>query len=172
MDESLFLFINISLQNAVFDSLMPFITNRNHLLFIAVLIPLFSRDWRKGLLILALCASGFIVADITSGLLKNIFARPRPHEAIENVRLLVPRLGSFSFPSGHASTSFTIAFIIAYHFRRAAVPAFIIAALVAFSRIYVGVHYPSDVIAGAAVGVITGGGIILIQKKAKWYLSL
>jgi undecaprenyl-diphosphatase len=57
-----------------------------------------------------------------------------------------------------------MASIIGHHFRRAAIPAFFLAALVAFSRIYVGVHYPSDVICGAFLGGVTGGSIIFLRQ--------
>jgi len=171
MDASLFLFINHGLQNTILDTSMLFITKRGYLLFIAVIAPLFFKDWRNGFLVFALCAAGFIISDNSVDILKNLFARPRPCSELQNVRLLVPCLGSFSFPSGHASTSFAMASVIGYLFRRGAVPAFLIAVLVAFSRIYVGVHYPSDVLGGAFLGVVTGGGIIVINKWVTGYIK-
>lgn len=171
MDFTLFLFINQGLHNAILDSSMLFITNRGYLLFIAVITPLFLKDWRKGFLVFALCSAGFIIADNTVDILKYLIARPRPCGELQNVRLLVPCLASFSFPSGHASTSFAMASIIGYLFRRGAIPAFIIAALVAYSRIYVGVHYPSDVLGGAYLGIVTGGCIIAVHNRAARYLT-
>jgi len=171
MDASLFLYINQGPHNNFLDASMLFITNRGYLLFVAVIAPLFFKDWRKGLIVFVLCAAGFIVADHTSDVLKNLIARPRPCDELQNVRLLVPCLASFSFPSGHASTSFAMASIIAYFFRRGAIPAFIISVLVAYSRIYVGVHYPSDVLGGAYLGVVTGGCIIAVHNRAAKYLT-
>lgn len=122
------------------------------------------RDWRKGLLVITFCAAGYIIADISGNILKHLFARLRPCTAVPNARLLVACYNNFSFPSGHASTSFAMASIICYFFRPAAVPALFIAAVIGFSRIYIGVHYPSDVIAGAVWGGVTGWLVIFIHK--------
>ncbi|MBI4681720.1 MAG: phosphatase PAP2 family protein [Nitrospirae bacterium] len=164
MDASLFLLINQGLHNNVLDSFMTFITNKSYILFIAILIPLFFKDWRKGLLVFSLAAMGFFTADGIGDILKRLFARPRPCHELHNVSLVVECVKSFSFPSGHAATSFAMASIIGHHFRRAAIPAFLLAALVAFTRIYVGVHYPSDVIGGAVLGGVTGGFILFIHQ--------
>lgn len=164
MDSALFLFINTGMQNAALDAVMPVITHKGYLIFIALTVPLFFQDWRKGSLVLALGFAGFFIADTGTDILKMLFGVPRPYDTLWNVRLLVTPPGSPTFPSAHASTSFAMASIIAYYSRRTAFPAFVVASLVAFSRIYVGVHYPSDVIGGAAFGVITGGGIILVER--------
>ncbi|MBI5097971.1 MAG: phosphatase PAP2 family protein [Nitrospirae bacterium] len=171
MDTYLFFLINHGLQNNVFDIAMPFITNKGYVFFIAVVIPLFFQDWRKGLLVFILCIFGFIIADNSVDLLKSLFARPRPYNELQNVRLLIACPGSFSFPSGHAATSAVMASIVGHFSRRAAIPAFVIAALVVFSRIYVGVHYPSDVIGGAILGGVSGGVILLIHKRIVVYLK-
>jgi undecaprenyl-diphosphatase len=144
---------------------MPFITNRGYIFFIAAVVPLFFQDWRKGLLVSILCNCGYVAVENSVALLKSLFARPRPYNELQNVRLLVACTGSFSFPSGHAAASFAVASIIGHFFRRAAIPAFFIAVLVAFSRIYVGVHYPSDVLGGAVWGGVTGGVIILVHAR-------
>lgn len=164
MDTYFFLLINHGLQNSFFDIAMPFLTHKGYLLFIAIISPLFFKDWRKGILIFILGAAGYIIADNSGDILKDIFARLRPCRTLQDVRLLVNCPKSFSFPSGHASTSFAMASIIGHLFRRAAVPAFLLAALVAFSRIYVGVHYPADVIGGAVWGGVTAGVILYLQK--------
>jgi undecaprenyl-diphosphatase len=170
MDIYLFLLINQNLQNNIFDIAMPFITHRGYLVFLAVLFPLIFKDWRKGILIFILCIMGYFIADNITDILKRYFARPRPCNELQNVRLLVACTGSFSFPSGHATTSFAIASIIGHLFRSGAVPAFLLAFLVAFSRIYVGVHYPSDVLGGAVVGGATGGVILLLHARISMHL--
>ena len=171
MDIYLFFLINHNLQNNVFDIAMPFITNKGYILFIAVLIPLFFKDWRNGILVSILCILGYVAVDNSVALLKSLFARPRPYDELQNVRLLVACTGSFSFPSGHAAASFAVASIIGHYSGRTAIPAFVIACLVAFSRIYVGVHYPSDVLGGAVWGGITGGVIILIYQRITVHLK-
>ena len=164
MDTSLFFLINHGLQSNVFDAIMPFITNKSYILYIAIVVPLFFKDWRKGLLVFSLSAVGFFTADGIGDILKHLLARPRPCHELQSVRLIGDCLKSFSFPSGHAATSSAMASIISYYFRRAAIPVFLLAALVAFSRIYVGVHYPSDVVGGAVLGGITGGFIISLRQ--------
>jgi undecaprenyl-diphosphatase len=164
MDASLFLLINHGLQNNDLDTVMLFITNKAYLLYIAIVVLLFFKDWRKGLLVFSLAAVGFFTADGIGNILKHLFARPRPCHELQGVRLLGDCLKSFSFPSGHAATSFAMASIIGHHFRRAAIPAFLLAVLVAFSRIYVGVHYPTDVICGAILGGVTGGFILFLHQ--------
>ncbi|MBI5740611.1 MAG: phosphatase PAP2 family protein [Nitrospirae bacterium] len=165
MDTSLFIFINQGLQNGVFDVVMPFMTHRGYLLFIAIAVPIFFKDRRNGILITTLSILGFIIADHSGDILKHLIARPRPCHELENARLLVTCGKSFSLPSNHAATSFAVASIIGHLFRRGAIPAFVVAFIVAFSRIYVGVHYPSDVIAGAVLGGATGGIILFIHDQ-------
>ena len=123
MDTYLFFLINHGLQNNIFYIAMPFITNRGYIFFIAAVVPLFFQDWRKGFLVFILCICGFIIADNSVDLLKNLFARPRPYNELQNVRLLVACTGSFSFPSGHTATSFAMASIVGHFSRRAAIRA-------------------------------------------------
>jgi undecaprenyl-diphosphatase len=92
-------------------------------------------------------AAGELVADV----LKAGIPRTRPH-----VATLVARPHTHSFPSGHATTSFAVATAIALLVPRLRVPAFVLAAAIAWSRVYVGVHYPLDVLAGAALGTVIG----------------
>jgi undecaprenyl-diphosphatase len=163
MDTSLFFFINHGYHNEILDSVMLFLTNRSYILFIALIGLFCIKDWRKGIAVFLLAAMGFFVADGVVDILKHLIERPRPCHVSDEVRLLVDCLKSYSFPSGHATTSFAVASIIGHYVRRAAVPAFALAVLVAFSRIYVGVHYPTDVIGGAAIGGGIAGIIIVLR---------
>jgi len=165
MDKSLFHIINQGPHDAVLDSLMVFITDHRFFLFFAILIPFTMKDRKKALFVLALGIAGIIISNYSVGLLKLLFARPRPCTALENIRLLVACPGSFSMPSGHAATSFAVASIMVHFIRSAAIPAFILALLVAFSRVYVGVHYPFDVTAGAVWGGIITGLILALHSR-------
>src|SRR4030066_1654388 len=164
MDSSLFFLINQGLQNQFLDLIMPFITQRYYILFALLAVPAFIKDRRKGFFVLGLSLISFVLADASSHMLKHIFERQRPCQVLENVRLLVGCGGSFSMPSNHAVNAFASAAAFSYFFRRAALPMFIIAMLVAFSRIYIGVHYPSDVFAGALWGFLTAGIVILMYR--------
>jgi undecaprenyl-diphosphatase len=171
MDTSLFFSINQGLQNVFFDFLMPLVTKMPYIFFGLVALPFVLKNQKKALLVLSLCLAGLAIGDGSANVLKHTFERLRPCQSLvgidsyrEGVRLLVGCGGSFSFPSNHAVNAFAIAAIFSHFFRRAALPMFFIAALVALSRVYVGVHYPSDVIAGAVWGGIIAGVIIALYK--------
>jgi undecaprenyl-diphosphatase len=112
----------------------------------------------------AVCVWG---ADGISHLLKATTDRPRPYVALPHLHTLISRPTSASFPSSHATTAFAGAVVLSFLLPRLWPLFLAAAALVAFSRVYVGVHYPSDVIAGAATGVIFAALIILLATKTR-----
>ena len=133
---------------------------------IAVLF-LFMPKYRKAGVTMAFALILMLI--LNDGILKNVFARPRPFnfepfEALYAVfpqgadgkpELLVGLPSSFSFPSGHTSSSFAAAFAILLNKKwKAGVPALLLAALIGFSRNYLMVHYPTDVLFGALMGVL------------------
>lgn len=94
---------------------------------------------------------------LCNGLLKNLVARMRPYEVNEKVQLLIRAPGDYSFPSGHTAASF--ASVSALYFagaRRLWKPALGLAVLIAFSRLYLYVHFPTDILGGIAVGILCG----------------
>jgi undecaprenyl-diphosphatase len=97
-----------------------------------------------------------LVADTTNALLKDVFDRERPNVRYAEPGPLLTPPRSDSFPSGHAATSFAAATVIAAAAPRLRVPLYVLAALVAWSRVYVGVHYPLDVLVGAVYGTLLG----------------
>jgi undecaprenyl-diphosphatase len=122
------------------------------LLWIALAPLLAWRGARPLLGTTALTAGTVWSADLISLALKAAIDRPRPYRTIADADPLLRSDVGASFPSGHAATSFAGAVLLAYLVRRAVPALVVLALLVAFSRVYVGVHYPLDVIAGAAVG--------------------
>jgi len=94
------------------------------------------------------------LADWSAAGIKALVGRDRPPVVYARSKALVPVPHDASFPSGHAATSFAAATVLAFAFPRLAPALFVLAAAVAFSRVYVGVHYPLDIVGGAALGVL------------------
>ena len=105
---------------------------------------------------------GDVTADLAAFALKAPIPRERPR-----VHALVPRPHDHAFPSGHAATSFACATILAAAAPRLRVPLFVLAALIAWSRVYVGVHYPLDVVAGAALGLLVATALRLLPAALR-----
>ena len=111
-----------------------------------------------------MCAVSLLLSLVINNLmLKNIIARPRPYDMIEGLKTLVAAPTDFSFPSGHTASSFAAATVLFLTLpKKYGIPAIILAALMGFSRLYIGVHYPTDVLAGLISGVL----IAIITVKA------
>lgn len=168
IDIALFYFVNSTLSNSVFDKLMPFITNHNHwiLLYILVITTLIWKGGKNGRICVLLLIIVITLSDqISSSLIKEAVGRIRPCHVLNNINLLVPCGGGKSFPSSHAVNNFAAALTLSFFYREFRVIFFSIAALMAFSRVYVGVHYPFDVLAGAALGLIISFGVVLLFKR-------
>lgn len=120
---------------------------------LAVVLLFFRKTRRAGIAILAALVLGLLVGNVW---LKEWIMRPRPFVTHADLAALVDPGDPWSFPSGHALSSFAAAAALCYHHRKGAIPAFVLAALIAFSRLYASVHYPSDVLAGALIGVLCG----------------
>ena len=114
--------------------------------------------WRRPWIAVAVAAA-VVSADLLAELGKLLVHRHRPFE-----HRLGPRETSHSFPSGHASTAFAGATMLAAYVPRLRVPLYLLATLIALSRLYNGVHYPTDVIAGAVLGTATA---LLLRAAAR-----
>jgi undecaprenyl-diphosphatase len=108
-------------------------------------------------------------ADSASFGVKDLVARTRPFVAHPQIDPLYA-VHSTSFPAGHAATSFAAATLLSYVAPRAAPFLFALAALIGFSRVYVGVHYPTDVLGGAAIGCAVGlVSVLLVRRRPEWF---
>jgi undecaprenyl-diphosphatase len=158
VDIAVFFFINHTITNPVLDWLMPFLTDLNkQKLAVGIVIVLWLwlmiRGGKTGRTAGVLLVISIIVSDqFSSSILKNLFCRLRPCHALQGVRLLVDCGSGYSFPSSHAVNNFAGATILSHYYRKYAWGWFLLASLIALSRPYIGVHYPSDIVGGAAIG--------------------
>lgn len=106
-------------------------------------------------------------ADLSASGIKHLVGRPRPEEGTGEIDVLMATPSSSSFPSGHAATSFAAAVAVCVAVPRLAPLVFGLAAAVAFSRLYVGAHYPLDVLAGAALGVAVATALLLLSRTLR-----
>lgn len=159
IDITVFYFINHALSNGAFDVFFSTITNvRNWIpVYIIFALLLIIKGGKKGRIGLAMVLILVAVTDqVGYKLLKEHVCRPRPFDALSNVLLPHGKAGGFSFPSNHALNNFGVATFFSMLYRQYRYPLFITASLIAFSRVYLGVHYPSDILGGAALGIFFG----------------
>lgn len=172
-DSTVMAFIQAHCHNAATDAVFPVITylGENGLFWILLALLLIvlgkKRGWRvTGCLMLGAMLLGLLTGEV---ILKNIVCRPRPFQEMD-MALLIPPPGGWSFPSGHSCSSFAAATAIFLRDKRFGAAALVLAALIAFSRVFLFVHYPTDVLAGSALGVLCAlvvnyGYRRLCQKK-------
>lgn len=143
------------LHNPIMDAIMVFITTLGDdgLFWIAVgIVCLFFKKHRKmGLQVLLSMLFTFIIGNL---ILKNVFARPRPCDIDTAVAMLISRPHGHSFPSGHSMNGMVAAVALFLNNRKIGIPALILATLIGFSRMYLFVHFPTDVLGGFAVAIV------------------
>ena len=127
-----------------------------------VLAVLWRRPW---LFVLVLGAAA--IADAVSYGLRQWIGRERPPLVYPDPKPLVSVPSSGSFPSGHATIAFACATVIAWASPKLAVPAFLLAAAIAFSRVYAGVHWPLDVVGGAVLGVLLATALLRLGEALR-----
>jgi len=171
---TLFYLINHNLQNSFFDFVMPNITNLGSFIvvlaicLILLIYGIVTKN-RKMKNIAIICLIAITITDIAISMLKVIVAEPRPFVSLNSVHLLVSESDPFSFPSGHTGAVFALATSLGLNWiikirQKSFKMVWIlmpIAFIIGFSRIYVGVHYPFDVLVGGVIGIF--GGILAIK---------
>ena len=168
MDVELFIldWIQAHLRHPLLDPVMVFITTLGNagILWIALTILLaLKKSTRKTAAALAIA----LMLCLVSGnlLLKPSVGRIRPFHAQELVTLLIETPTDYSFPSGHTMSSFAAATVLLRSDKRMGIPAMILAALIGFSRLYLYVHYPTDVLAGLLMGCLLGWLAVSIIRR-------
>ena len=122
-------------------------------ILLAVIFLFFKKARKTGLMMGAALVFGLVIGNLT---LKPLIGRIRPYDLNPDAVLLIDRLHDFSFPSGHTLSSFEGATVLMIRDKRFGIPAMVIAVCIALSRLYLYVHYPTDVLAGAVLGTLFG----------------
>ncbi len=167
-DTALFYLLNRDCQNRLFDLLMPTITHRWYLIVLPFLVLFFLQEKRKALAVFGIAFFSLLLADGFSNVLKHVAERTRPCNVLEGINLLVGCSKTFSMPSSHATNAFAFATPFLFMTRNRLRCLFLfIAVLVSLSRVFVGVHYPGDVIGGALTGVLAAGAVMYLYAWAE-----
>ena len=152
--------IQANLQSDFMDKFMPFITKFGDegifWIAVAIILFLFPKTRKIGLGMGFAMALGLLICN---GIMKPMIARPRPYdfqlsEFGKAIQLLIEAESSFSFPSGHTIASFEASVVLMKNDKRMGIPALILAILIAFSRMYLYVHYPTDVLLSVLLGTL------------------
>ena len=169
LDGNILLWIQEYIRNDFLTPIFKFITSLGDdgLIWIAIAVLLLCiKKYRKVGLMVSTSLLGSLI--FNNFILKNIVARPRPYTVLENLTILIPEPGEFSFPSGHTSSSFAAGVVLYLMLpKKYGIPAMILAFLIGISRLYVGVHYPTDVIGGMVMGAILAVATVKIFDRVR-----
>ena len=168
IDKALFSFINISLANPVTDFIMPIITSDNLLrvvygIMIVLVLIKGSCKWKRALFYSVIVL--LLTDQLVAGLLKPLFARARPCHIFTEINLLVNCGAGMSMPSAHAGNAFGQALFFSLIDKRLRPYLLTVALFISLSRVFVGVHYPGDVMVGALIGSLIGWTVFLLSQK-------
>ena len=171
VDVDLFVLINQKGQNYFFDWFMPFMTDLKNFIYVFPLLTLWIlwKEKRKGIMTLVFLGITLTITDqFSSHFLKEWVGRERPCHVLEHARLVLTDCNtSYSFPSSHAVNIFAAAYFLSQPLKRFALPFYFIASLVAYSRVYIGIHYPLDNILGGAIGILVAWSLWRLCELAK-----
>lgn len=165
IDTRLLNFIRRRFHCKFFDFIMPKISalGNGGTIWIAAAFCLMTKETtaKYGYCILLALVMGVVIGNV---ILKHLFARPRPCWINQNIDLLVREPSDYSFPSGHTLSSTAAAVILLNALPAVGIAALILAVLILFSRMYLYVHYPSDILGGIMLGIFVGGMSLFIIK--------
>ena len=166
LDFNILFWIQNLIRNDVFDVIIPFYTSlgEDGIIWIAFgLILLIPKKYRKtGIMVLAALLVMLVVNNIV---LKNLIARPRPCWTYPEMVQLVHNPSSYSFPSGHTTSACAVAFTVFSQHKKLGKVIIVMAAIMAFTRLYVFVHFPTDIYGGILVAAAITTFVCFMEKK-------
>lgn len=167
LDSNILLWIQENLRSDLLTPFFRFITTSGNDGLIWIAITCFLLAFKKTRKTGIMCALALIFSLVfTNFLIKPLVARIRPYDVMDALSILIEKPHDFSFPSGHSSAAFATAWVMFRSLpKRLGIPAIIYAVLMAFSRLYFGVHYPSDVVGGIVLGVLYAVAAMWVVKK-------
>lgn len=161
-------FIQEFFRCAFLDAVMPFFSYIGEVGIVWIIIGLIMLFFRKtrswGVILLCTMLVGFLVGEVA---IKNIVCRIRPCY-VAQIDMIIPKPNSYSFPSGHSCSSFAAATVLLKMNKRFGVPALVLAILIALSRLYNYVHFPTDVLCGIILGIVCALIVCYVFKSFKW----
>lgn len=169
IDSSILSYIRDNMHGIIMDKAMvisTYLGNGGIIWIIIAIILIINKKYRKvGYMALVALLLSTILGE---GILKHVVQRIRPSEDIPTLNLLITKPLSYSFPSGHTTSSFAVAGVLAKYLKKYALGFLSLATLIGFSRLYLYVHYPTDVLVGAALGLLCSGIIIYSVNKVDY----
>lgn len=131
-------------------------------ILLAVVLLVYPKTRKAGLAVALALVLDLLICN---GIIKPLVARPRPYDINAGVDLLISRPWGFSFPSGHTAAAFAAATALCFQKNKLRIPALILAFLIGFSRLYLYVHFPTDILGGIVLGVILGASASFLTNK-------
>lgn len=159
-----------TIHTPLLDKILAFITSLGNAgiiwIVLAVVLLILPKTRKTGIIVAAALLMDLILCNL---ILKNLVARVRPYDVNTAIAILIKKPLDFSFPSGHTAASFAaMTALFLAKMKKAWIAALILAVLIAFSRLYFYVHYPTDVLGGAVVGILSGIiGYAIVEKIDK-----
>ena len=166
-------FIRENLSCSFLDGIMPAITSLGNggmlWIIITAILLIVPKTRRIGLATGVALLIGFLITNVT---LKPLVERTRPYDINNTIELLIKPPNDYSFPSGHTSAAFAFSTALFFNNKKIGIPFLIMAFIIGFSRLYLYVHFPTDVLAGAVIGLLSGYiGYRLTKEKSSCKLS-
>lgn len=159
-----------TIHTPLLDKILAFITSLGNAgiiwIVLAVVLLIFPKTRKTGIIVAAALLMDLVLCNL---ILKNLVARVRPYDVNTAIAILIKKPLDFSFPSGHTAASFAaMTALFLAKMKKAWIAALVLAVLIAFSRLYFYVHYPTDVLGGAVVGILSGIiGYTIVEKIDK-----